>query len=193
MSRNRNLIIVIVLVAVVAVAYQLWPRPFEPITMEEGFEEGISDWIRGADVPEDPNNPGNLVVYNITRSDLQHYESASSAEFTIDGLQDDGTIWLMRSFSVPAGASNIELEFQLYSDSESFNTIAVVVAYIGSEQPMTEEDFVVLGPANQVTGWKLYELSVESETGELLVAYGISVRWEALMIYWVDNVKVILR
>jgi len=183
----------IILLVVATIAYLMWPREFEPVALEEGFEGGLSSWTIGADVPEDPNNPGNPVAYSITQSVLKHYEGAYSAEFTIDGLQDDGTIWLARSIQVPAGASKVDLEFQLYSETESFNTLAVAVAHIGPTQPELEEDLQVLGPANQVAGWKLYSLSVDASPGDAWVAFGISVRWETEMTYWVDSVKVTVR
>ena len=181
------------LIVAAVVAYQAWPRGFETISVREGFEEGLSGWTVGADAPEDPNNRGNPVAYSITQSGLQHYEGAYSAEFTIDGLQDDGTIWLARSIEVTASASKVDLEFQLYSGTESFNTIAVAVAHIGPTQPELEADLQVLGPANQVAGWKLYSLSVDAEPGDTWVAFGISVRWETEMTYWVDSVKVTVR
>ena len=183
----------IILVVVATVVYMMWPKGFEPVVLGEGFEGGLSSWTIRADVAEDPNNPGNPVAHSITQSGIQHHEGAYSAEFTIDGLQDDGTIWLARSIQVPIGASKVDLEFQLYSGTESFNTIAVAVGHIGPTQPTHEEDLQVLGPANQVAGWKLYSLSVDAVPGDVWVAFGISVRWETEMTYWVDSVKVTVR
>ena len=192
-SGERYAAVVFVLIAAAAVAYQVWPRGLEPIIMREGFEEGLSGWTVGADVPEDPNNPGNPMAHSVTQSNQRSLEGSSSAELTIDGLQDDGTIWLTRSIQVPEGASKVDLELQLYSDAESFNTIAVVVGYVGSKQPTQEEDLQVLGPANQVAGWRPYSLSVDAEPGEAWVALGVSVRWETEMTYWVDSVRVTVR
>lgn len=183
----------LVLIAVIVAAIMMWPKGFEPMTLDESFEAGLTDWIIGADLPEDPNNPGNPVAYSITQSSLRRHAGEHSAEFSIDGLQDDGTIWLMRSVQVPGGASKIDLEFQLYSDTESFNTIAVVVGYVGPDKPILEEDMVDLGPANQAAGWKLYSHSVDAEQGETWIAFGVSVRWETQMTYWVDSVKIAVR
>jgi hypothetical protein len=191
--RGRYAAVAIVLIAAAAVTYQAWPRGFEPIITREGFEEGLSGWTAGADVPQDPNNPGNPVAHSITLSNQRSHEGSSSAKFTIDGLQDDGTIWLARTIHVPADATKVDLELQLYSDAESFNTIAVVVGYVGPRQPAHEEDLQVLGPANQAAGWRPYSLSVDAEPGEAWVALGISVRWETEVAYWVDSVRVTVR
>ncbi|MEM2108553.1 MAG: hypothetical protein QXL10_04645 [Candidatus Bathyarchaeia archaeon] len=44
--------------------------------------------------------------------------------------------------------------FWLFSEQESFNTVAVVVAYAGTTKPAVEEDFAVVGAENEATGWK---------------------------------------
>ncbi len=84
----------------------------------------------------------------------------------------------------------------MWSPSESFNTIAEVVAYIGEDNSEVEDDFHVLGAADQVAGWKAYSLSVGINTGslgEVFVAFGISVRWETEMSYFADSVEITAR
>jgi len=84
----------------------------------------------------------------------------------------------------------------LCSPSESFNTIAEVVAYIGEDNPEVEDDFHVLGSANQVAGWKGYTISVEINKGslsEFFVAFGISVRWQTEMSYFADSEEITAR
>lgn len=117
-----------------------------------------------------------------------------SAEFFIDGKQDDGTIWLERKINVTANAQlRVSVSFWLYSEQESFNTIAAVVAYAGTAKPAVEEDFAVLGAANEAAGWKKYVYTSTLNTdssGEVWVAFGISVRWETYMTYYIDDVKI---
>ena len=79
------------------------------------------------------------------------------------------------------------MSFHLCSPSESFNTIAEVVAYIGEDNPEVEDDFHVLGAEDQVAGWKAYTISVEINKGslsEVFVAFGIRLdgkqRWPIL-------------
>jgi hypothetical protein len=59
--------------------------------------------------------------------------------------------------------------------------------------PQVEADFQVLGAANLVSGWRAYSLSNEiftTNTGEVYVALGISVRWETELIYFADNAEI---
>lgn len=50
--------------------------------------------------------------------------------------------------------------FLLFSEQESFNTIAAVFAYDGTTKPAVEEDFAVVGAANEVAGGGKYVYTV---------------------------------
>ncbi|MGC9347779.1 MAG: hypothetical protein ACP5JG_06545 [Anaerolineae bacterium] len=171
------------------------PEPSDdPIAFQEGFEEGLAGWERGADVPEDPERPGQPIAWSIERSPDQAAEGGSSARFTIDGKQDDGTIWLMRPVDVAADQPlRVQVTFDLWSASESFNTLARVAAYTGSQPPAEEGDFDLDQTANQAAGWKTYEYTFEvssNSEGQIWVALGISAVWETEMTYYVDDVRV---
>jgi len=163
-------------------------------TIKEGFENGFSEWAADADMPLDPNNPGHFVEWSITRSTDIASSGQYSLKFFIDGRQDDGTIWIERKIAVRKNALiNVNISFDFYSEQESFNTIAVICAYIGVRNPEFEENFSVIGSANEVAGWKRYSLAANIETGsseEIWVALGISVRWETFMTYYIDNIEV---
>lgn len=159
----------------------------------EGFEEGFG-WTSNADVPLNPNNPGHTVDWHIKRVIGFAHSGQYSLEFFLDGRQDDGTIWIERKINVERKTQiQLEISFWFYSEQASFNTIAAVCVYAGVCSPKIEEDFVVLGPANQVAGWKRYvytpSLDVGS-SGELWVALGITVRWETVMTYYMDDVEI---
>jgi len=166
----------------------------EPVVFQEGFEAGLEGWEAGADVPQDPANPGQPVFWSIERSADRANEGSASARFTLDGKQDDGTIWLARPFEVPGDEPlRVRLAFDLWSESESSNTLAHVVAYAGARPPATEEDFDLSQTANQVTGWKTYTYDLRlpaNPEGRVWVALGISAVWETEMTYYVDNVHV---
>ena len=108
-------------------------------------------------------------------------------ELFIDGKQDDSTIWLERKIGVKKRARiRVSVSFWFYSEQESFNTIAAVVAYAGIDKPEVEGDFAIVGLANEVAGWKNYAYTTNLTTdanGEAWVAVGISVRWETYMTY----------
>jgi len=161
-------------------------------TYRESFENGFGNWSTNADVPEDPNNPGHPVEWYIKRVAKVSRSGNYSLELFIDGRQDDGTIWIEQK--IEAGKRlRVRVSFWLYNTEESINTRAVVCAYIGVEKPDFEEDFYVLGPADEVAGWKnyVYAVSLENVSSvDFWVAVGISVRWETYMTYYIDDVEV---
>ncbi len=164
-----------------------------PIAFVEGFEAGLGQWQQGANVPDDPDRPGQSVAWRIEQSDEQATEGASSARFTIDGRQDDGTIWLSRAIEgfEPDSTVRVTLALDLWSETESFNTLAKVAVYAGSSAPSEEGDFDASQPANLAAGWRTYEYVFDTKSsseGTVWVALGISAVWETEMTYYVDNV-----
>jgi hypothetical protein len=188
--------IVVIIVATLVGAY-LFLSFAKPMVIYEGFETAREDWSADADVPLDPNNPGNPVRWEVERvANLAHAGNYSLKLF-IDGKMDDGTIWIERKIdSGKGGRIAVDLSFWLWSEEESFNTIAAVCAYIGTSNPEAEGDFVVLGAANEVAGWKDYSYRLEFDSGssgEFWVAVGISVRWETEMTYFIDDIQIEVR
>ncbi len=170
------------------------PIPVDlPLSFQESFEQGLDPWQKGADVPEDPDRPGEPVAWTIELSSDEVLDGDTAARFFLDGSQDDGTIWLMRPFDVAAdGAVRVHLTFDLWSASESFNTLAKVSAYAGAQAPVEEADFDVSQAANLAEGWHTYEYAfdVELDDDQVWVALGISAVWETEMTYYVDDVRI---
>ncbi len=164
------------------------------VSFQEDFETDLTSWETGADVPMDPNNPGNPVAWSIDVSPEQAAEGERSARFELDGLQDDGTIWLTRAFEVPANRTvDVDLDLLLWNDTQSANTLIQVAAYGGPQPPQAEGDFNTERPGNRVEGWDeyTYRFSVQSNAnGRIWVAFGISVVWEAQVVYHIDDVNV---
>lgn len=183
---------VLVIIAIVLGVIGVWVFSSRFFEYFESFENGFGRWVVDADVPEDPNNPGQPVEWHISRtSDIAH-SGQNSLEFFIDGRQDDGTIWIETKIEA-VKRSHVRVSFWLCSQQKSFNALAAVCAYIGFKDPEAEADFYVIGAANEVVGWKRYEYSAvldSSSGGELWVAIGISVRWEAYLTYYMDDVEV---
>lgn len=190
-SLKWGVVITILTIISVAAGWYFYPKP---IVYDEGFEEDFGGWIGDADVPPDPNNPGSLVDWNVSRVTSPVKSGQYSVEFYIDGRQDDGTVWIERKLSVKTNSKiQVTVSFDFYSESESFNAIASVVGFAGSSNPEVEADFTVLGQANEVSGWKRYTHTATLNTGssgEVWVAIGISVRWETEMTYNLDDLKV---
>jgi hypothetical protein len=196
LSKRVGIILTIIL-AVSIIAFVTWcffqPSPYSGI-MKESFENGFGEWTPDANVPLDPKNPGHLVEWNITRvTDVAH-SGQYALKFFIDGNQDDGTIWMERKIRVRKNSQvQINITFEFYSESESSVTVAAVCAYAGIRSPASEEDFVILGPANEVADWKNYGYDAAFNTGsseEAWVSIGITVRWETYLIYHIDDIEV---
>lgn len=181
-----------------------------PFIFTDSFEGGIDNWTQGADVPDDPNEPGDKVAWNITVSDERAKEGSRSVNFTIDGRQDDGTIWIVRSFETrPDTRYWANVSAHAWSASESFNTIAHFVMYLGTEPPQNERSFPQSGdsgniddrsgglrqPLNLEEGWREYGFewgAPATEDGVLHVTIGITVVWETEMTYFADDLQVTL-
>jgi hypothetical protein len=196
MALSRRQLIVIIILVIIAAGiiggYYYFTRERILLNINDSFETSLEPWETGYDLPQDPNNPGHFVAWSITRSENQSASGDYSLRLYVDGRQDDGTIWIQRNIDGIRRGRNITLEFRLFSSSQSFNTLAVVVGFIGSVPPANEEDFTVLGSANEVEGWKPYKMSLEidDETDVLWIAVGISVRWEAQLVYYIDDVAI---
>jgi len=170
------------------------PVPPTPPTFADGFETGLGAWTRDADVPPSPEDPDVPVAWSIEPSSEVVHTGAASARFDLDGRQDDGTIWLERTFDVGPGTPwRVTVEGTWWSPSESFNTTAVVVLYAGPDSPEEELDFAVAGPLDLVAGWRAYRASFDvtaAGDGRVHVGVGLSVVWETWITYYLDDVRV---
>jgi hypothetical protein len=192
-SLKWGVVVGILTIISVAAGWYFYPKP---VIYDDDFEQDFGGWIGDADVPPDPNNPSSLVDWNVSRVTSPAKSGQHSVELYIDGRQDDGTVWIERGFSAKRNAQiQVEVSFDFYSESESFNVIADVVGFAGTSNPEVEADFTVLGQANEVSGWKRYTHTATVNTGasgEVWVAVGITVRWETEMTYNLDDVKIII-
>jgi len=181
-----------IVIALIMIGFYLYPKPF---VINEGFESGFGEWRKDAHVPLDPNNPGYDIFWDISRTNSLAYSGSYSLNFSIDGRQDDGTIWIERRMPMKSYSSiQVRVSFHLYSEFENqANTIAYVVVFIGTNDPEIEDDFQLREPANQVSGWKEYSHRASLNTGssdEIWIALGITVNWETYMSYNIDDVRI---
>lgn len=188
--RFKILFVIGILLASTLTAWYLFPRS---VAHSEDFEKDFGGWDKDAQVPKDPNNPGYPVAWEVTRVTTVSHSGQFSTQFYIDGRQDDGTVWIEKRITVQNNSQvHAEVSFEFYSQQESFNVIAAICAYVGTSNPEDEGDFVVLGHANEVEGWKRYNYNATLQTDhpEIWIAIGITVRWETEMTYNIDDVKV---
>jgi len=168
--------------------------PSTRASLDDGFESGLANWVQDQDLPLDPNRPGQNVAASVTLSTTQAFEGTRSAKFALDGTQSDGTLWLEHQFSV-LGDQNyrVTLNFDLWSDSQSENTLALVGAVAANERPKREQDFDISKAANLTAGWRQYSYTFDlttDATGRIWVGYGISVAFETQLTYYIDHVSI---
>lgn len=176
------------------------PADEEPIPgtvmFSDDFESGLTGWMTNADVPSDPNRPGQLVEWSIAASSELAYQGMQAVKLRLDGRQDDGTIWLERGFDVrPGRMYRVSLDFEFWSESESFVLLAMVAAYAGAQPAQVEADFNTQQAANLLGGWRAYSYEFDVQAGEdgrAWVGLGISAVWETELTYYLDNVEIVL-
>ena len=165
------------------------------------FETEYSNWNLGYDVPLDPNNPGNYVNWSIARVEnaSRSFSGTHSLKLFIDGRQDDGTIWIERSFEVePNKKYRVSISFKFYCGMESFNTITQVITYCNVTNPEIEDDLIegIIGSGEQALEWKDFsrKLAIVTESENALwVAIGMSVVWETEITHYIDDLKITIR
>lgn len=174
--------------------------------LTEGFESGTDGWKTAASIG--PEEPVTAFEWRIERSDAQAAEGEWSLGVFTEGAHDDGTAWATRELSPPAGADAFEVGLQAWSESESFNTLRHLVAYLGPERPADEADFPdpdtnstgeegsssggLREPLHLAEGWREYTFRWQPDDSPetLYLAVGVSVVWEADATHYVDTIEV---
>jgi hypothetical protein len=159
----------------------------------EGFEDGIGEWERDAAIG--PEVDIEEFDWELGVSDAEAASGDRSLRIWNEGDYDDGVTWGVHPVPVEAGrAYEATVTAQLWSESESFNTIRDVVMRLGPEPPETEESFPHPGvnttelgetpvgglrePLWLADGWREYRFewtTLELSTDTLFVAVGTAV------------------
>ncbi|WP_276271976.1 hypothetical protein [Haloarcula litorea] len=174
----------------------------------EGFEDGMGDWATDAAIG--PEVDLAEFEWEVGVSGEQAAAGDRSLRIWNEGDYDDGVSWAVHPVSVEAGQPyTATVSAQLWSESESFNTLRDAVMRLGPERPETEEEFpqpgvntTALGqtpygglrePLWLADGWREYTFEwttpeLSSET--LYVAVGTAVIWEGDATHYVDELSV---
>ena len=174
----------------------------------EGFEGGIGEWETDAAIG--PEVDVESFEWEVGVSDERAAAGARSLRVWNEGDHDDGTTWAVHAVPVePGRAYRAEVTAELWSESESFNTLRDAVMRLGPEPPEREEDFpqpgvntTALGetpygglrePLWLAEGWREYGFewtTPELSTDTLHLAVGTSVIWEGDATHFVDELSV---
>jgi len=175
---------------------------------ENGFEGGMGDWSPDAAIG--PEVDIEAFEWEVTVSGEQAADGQRSLRIWNEGDYDDGVTWATHPVSLPSGdVSTATVRAQIWSESESFNTLRDAVMRLGPERPETEEEFphpgvntTALGetpygglrePLWLTDGWREYtfEWTIPSlSTDTLYISLGTSVIWEGDATHYVDDVSV---
>ena len=179
--------------------------PTRDSVLSEGFESGLNGWEPHAHIG--PEEPLSAFEWEIERSRRQAATGDWSLELVTEGDHDDGTAWVSTELD-PGEATSFSVSLQAWSESESFNTLRNLVAYLGPTEPTAEGDFPDPGanstavpdapygglrePLHLAEGWREYsfEWEPESTPESLFLALGVSVVWEADATHYLDDVVV---
>ena len=183
-------------------------RGSDGAAFQEGFEGGLGAWQ--ADAAIGPEVDLEEFEWEVTVSGEQALSGERSLRIWNEGDYDDGVTWATHPVSVPSGgADEATVRAQIWSESESFNTLRDAVMRLGREPPETEEAFphpgvntTALGetpygglrePLWLADGWREYAFewtmpTLSTET--LYVSVGTSVIWEGDATHYVDDVAV---
>lgn len=158
-------------------------------TLDNGsFEDGLSGWTVGSDLPADPSAGGDRPVdSDVTVTSERASNGTRSCALFLDGRQAEGTLWVQQRASL-SGDERLAVDY--YSERESVNTVARAAVYAGPvpDDGLAESDFDTTRAVEDHSGWRSYEYDV-SHDGTGLVAVGISVAWETEMTRFLDNVR----
>jgi hypothetical protein len=174
----------------------------------ESFEAGLGDWQSGAAIGPEVDLAEFEWEHDV--SEAQAADGERSLRIWNEGDYDDGVTWGVHPVSVEAGrAYRATVTAQLWSESESFNTLRDAVMRLGPDPPSVEEDFPNPGvntsqlgetpygglrePLWLTDGWREYSFgwtTPELTTDTLHVAVGTAVIWEGDATHFVDDLTV---
>jgi hypothetical protein len=151
------------------------------------FEDNLSGWTIGKDLPKVPG--GSETVSNeasITEENAS--DGDKSISFYIEGIADDGTIWVEQIVNLTQSDS---FKIDVYSEQKSFNILSEVAFFAGQkpDEGLSEVNFNRDNDVEDHEGWKTYKYDISELEGEKTVAIGMNVIWETGIKRFFDNAR----
>lgn len=165
------------------------PDPGERLT-NPSFESDLEGWTVGTDLPDDPNKEdGGKVDHDVEATGHSASEGDQSLAVTIDGSQDDGTVWVQQEVDL-TDVSTLSVDYLTSAGGANVITKAAVYAGPVPEDSLTETDFHREKALQRSDGgdWQTFEWDVDHD-GTGLVAVGITVVWETEVTNFLDDVQ----
>ncbi len=166
------------------------PDP-QPTLQNTSFEEGLTGWTTGKDLPDEPGESEEKIEHQIeVRGGEEASDGEQSLYLFLDGSADDGTVWVEQEMDF---ADVDEIKFDVYSAQKSFNIITEV-AFFAGEKPdggLQERDFDRNEDVQDHGGWKTYTYDVSSLDGAATLAVGMNIVWETGYGTYYDNIRAV--
>lgn len=180
------------------------PGPAPDTDLPDSFEDGLTGWTIGHDVPRDPDS-GETGYWQVNISDERAHTGDRSVRMSVTGRYDDGTVWIVRPVDVEAGRRYVA-EFEVQAWSGGRGTQSDLVALLARDPPREETDFPehetnstgrdwdhggMREPLNRRRGWVRYSFTWETPTlpaDRLHLAVGVTVTWETRIVHHLDDV-----
>lgn len=150
----------------------------------DSFEQDFDGWTFHTDRED---------LSTVERSTEIAFDGDTSVRFLTSGRFDDGTAWLQKTFVLdPLTTYRVNLSWFQTNLFTSDIGRWPVVAYAGTVAPQVESDFTQVGRDSAAEGFTRYGLSRDVTTdtsGELVLAFGVSVVFEVDRAHFFDQVR----
>ncbi len=166
------------------------PTPSPASLQNPSFEEYLTGWSVGTDLPTAPGESIDSVEHSVAITSERAADSEHSMALFIDGVADDGTIWVEQPVNItPVDTVTVDV----YSQQESFNRMSQVAFFAGKKprDGLSERDFNREKDIEDHAGWKTYSYSVSDLEGVVTLAIGMNVVWETGVRRFFDDIRLV--
>jgi hypothetical protein len=153
-------------------------------TVRESFERDMGGWQADTD--------GRARAWQIYPSTDRAVDGTHALGLYLNGMNDDGTIWIERQFAArPNATVPVTVSFWLYSEGGGDVNAWSVVGYAGIRDPETTADIrSVIGQLSK-KGWSQFTFTrkvATDSTGTAWVAVGLWANYETVRTSYLDLV-----
>jgi hypothetical protein len=171
------------------------PPPLEPVEQNFVFDQEMEGWQA---VATDTLNPP--IDWHVQHSTEESVTGNGAVEFFQENLNDQGKIWMERSFELEPGVFyNVDIEFAFGTSDWGQVNLFTIIAGVHGAPPRDAEDLMFQGETghggDEDVGlvWvdRAYSLSGQAPPdGSVYVTIGVWGTWETARTYFVDDVTV---
>jgi hypothetical protein len=159
--------------------------PAAATTVRESFEQNLGGWQADTD--------GRARAWQIYPTTDRAVDGTHALGLFLNGMNDDGTIWIERPFAARPGATvPVTVSFWLYSEGGGDVNAWSVVGYAGTRDPETTADIRSVVGSLTKKGWTQFTFTRKVTTdagGTVWVAVGLWANYEVVRTSYLDLVE----